>query len=232
MGRPAKFTTNQLQAVALGIVDTQGLEALSMRSLARELGTAPMTLYNYVAVREDLDMLVIDAVLSQVHLSHQDTNHWTEEVRALARSAWTVLREHPNVVPLVLTRRSRSPAMMRFSEALLSALAKSGRQNTELLYAFRAVTSLIAGVAQGDLAGPLAIRFGESKDETIARFRALPIDQFPHLVNIAGIAASSSAQADFEGALDILLMGLAPHRGTSKMPSESNVRRRRIDRDS
>ena len=55
----ARFTTDEIAAAALGIVDAQGLSALSMRSLAAALGTGPMTVYNYVPDKEGLEELVV-----------------------------------------------------------------------------------------------------------------------------------------------------------------------------
>ena len=66
MAPKAKFTRAQLQEAALALVDEQGLAALSMRTLAGALGTGPMTLYNYVKDRDELDALVVEAVLSEV----------------------------------------------------------------------------------------------------------------------------------------------------------------------
>ena len=66
MAPKAKFTRAQLQEAALALVDEQGLAALSMRTLAGTLGTGPMTLYNYVKDRDDLDALVVEAVLAEV----------------------------------------------------------------------------------------------------------------------------------------------------------------------
>jgi AcrR family transcriptional regulator len=64
----AKFTRAQLQAAALALVDAEGLAGLSMRTLASSLGTGPMTLYNYVRDRGDLDALVVEAVMAEVKL--------------------------------------------------------------------------------------------------------------------------------------------------------------------
>src|SRR5258708_31809245 len=64
----ARFTTDEIAAAALGIVDAQGLSALSMRSLAAALGTGPMTLYNYVPDTAGLEELVVAAVRAQPRL--------------------------------------------------------------------------------------------------------------------------------------------------------------------
>jgi len=211
MARPPKFTRKQVQLAALQIVDDQGLPALSMRSLARALDTGAMTLYGYVALREDLDVLLVDAVMSEIEISASKS--WQGDVRTIARNVWQALHAHPGVIPLILTRRSRAPSALRVAEALLNALARSGRRKLDLLFAFRAVTSLIMGMAQNDLAGPLAVRPGDSKKATISRILALPATQYPHLLAIARVTARSSAQAEFDAALDLLLAGLARWRG-------------------
>lgn len=208
MGRPAKFTHAQLQAAALRLLDRDGFRGLSMRALAGELGTGAMTLYNYVPQREGIDLLVIEAVVAEARWDPGPYAAWQDEVRAIAAGLWSAVRAHPHAIPLVLTRRSRSPAMFVVTEALLTALARSGRSDTALLVAFRAVSALVMGLAQAELAGPLAIQAAESADETIARFRALPAERFPWLIDIASAARQSTAEEEFRAALDLLLAGL------------------------
>ena len=216
MGRPPKFTHEQLQTTALAIVDAQGLEALSMRTLAQALGTGPMTLYNYVATREALDVLVVEAVAASMTWDVSECGSWDEELLHVARAAWGAVRAHPNVVPLMLTRRSRSPAALRLAEALLAPLARAGHSGHVLLIAFRSVMALIVGLAQAELAGPLALKAGESAAETIARFRALPVEQFPHLREAADAARSSTAAKEFEAALRLLIAGLKSSRSEQR----------------
>ena len=67
----ARFTTDEIGAAALEIVDAAGLNALSMRSLAAALGTGPMTVYNYVADKEGLEELVVAAVVAGAWLSRR-----------------------------------------------------------------------------------------------------------------------------------------------------------------
>ncbi|WPH12978.1 TetR/AcrR family transcriptional regulator [Variovorax paradoxus] len=213
MGRPAKFTHSQLQAAALALVDREGLAGLSMRALAGELGTGAMTLYNYVSQREDIDLLVVEAVIGKARWPRAGYAQWQDEVRAIATALWQAVRAHPHAIPLILTRRSRSPAVFEVTEALLRALARSGRSGPALLVAFRAVSGLITGLAQSELAGPLALQAEESAELTIARFRALPVERFAHLIDIANAAAGSTADGEFQASLDLLLAGLSAGRG-------------------
>jgi AcrR family transcriptional regulator len=209
MGRPAKFTQQQLQAAALALVDEQGLAGLSMRALASALGTGAMTLYNYINERADLEILVVEAVIAEARWSPAGQGEWRDEVQAIATAMWRAVRAHPHTIPLILTRRSRSPAVLEVAEAMLHALARSGLSGHSLLIAFRSVSALVMGFAQAELAGPLALQSGESAKATIARFRALPSDRYPRLIEIANAAATSEAESEFRGGLDLLLEGLA-----------------------
>lgn len=215
MGRPAKFTHAQLQAAALRLLDREGLPGLSMRALADELGTGAMTLYNYVPQREAINLLVVEAVMAEACWERIPDADWQEEVRAIASALWRAVRSHPHAISLILTRRSRAPAVFEITEALLDALARSGRSGPQLLVAFRAVSGLIMGLAQAELAGPLSLQATESADDTIARFRALPPERFPHLIEIASAAMESTAEGEFNAGLDLLLAGLDCRSGES-----------------
>ena len=208
MGRPPKFSRDQLKKAALAIVDEHGLAALSMRSLAAAVGTGAMTLYNHVSDRAELDALVVDAVMSEARWKPARYDDWRDEVRAVSSAIWRAIRSHPQAVPLILTRRSRSPALAELSEALLHGLARSGRSKAELLIAFRAITAYLAGMAQVELAGPLSVGAGEQPLEVIERFRALPADRFPHLREIASAAVRSSAEREFKAGLELIIAGL------------------------
>jgi AcrR family transcriptional regulator len=214
MARPAKLSRERLQAAALALVDAQGLAGLSMRNLAAALGTAPMTLYNHVASRADLEALVVDAVLAQAdwHVA-PDTGDWRDDARTIATALWRAARAHPHAIPLIPTRRSRAQALLEPSEALLDALARSGRAGPELLVAFRAVIGFVLGFAQAELGGPLADAAGEPAADVIARFRALPRFRFPRLVEIADAATVSDPEDEFRAGLELLLAGIASRDG-------------------
>jgi AcrR family transcriptional regulator len=219
VGRPPKFSRTQLQAAALALVDRHGLDGLSMRSLAAALGTGPMTIYNHVADRADLDVLVVEAIVGQAHWRRRRRSDWRVEVREIATATWRAVRAHPHAIPLILTRRTRSPAALEVAEALLAALARSGRSRRDLLVAFRTVFAFVMGFAQAELAGPLAAEAGEPATAVIRRVRALPRERYPRLVEIATSAATSRAEQEFRLGLDLLLGGLA---------AERRARRRRV----
>lgn len=208
----SKFTRAQLQTAALKIVDEQGLAALSMRNLAAALGTGAMTLYNYLKDREELDALLVEAVAVEVAMPKTGHTDWCEDVRAIVGAMWKAVRTHPNVIPLILTRRVLHETTLIPAEALLTALARSGRSDAELLAAFRTLSGFVMGLAQARLAGPFPS--GDAKgDPNIAHAKRLPRAQFPKLVEIAAAAEKSGSDGEFQAGLDIIMAGLEVQSG-------------------
>jgi AcrR family transcriptional regulator len=192
-----RFTREQLQTSSLELIDAEGLRAFSVRSLAAKLGTGPMTIYNYVHDRDELDALAADAVIAEVRRPRL-RGDWQHDVRAIVTSMWVVVRRHPNVIPLLLTRRSREAEAFAPVEALLQALASSGRSGKKLLVAFNTITGFIFGLAQSHLAGPFS-----------SELLALPAQRFPLLVEMRKLSSSVDAEYEFRSGLDIVMAGLA-----------------------
>lgn len=208
MGRPGRYTRDDVAAAALAIVDERGPEGLSMRSLAAALGTGPMTLYNYVPDRAALDEMVVDAVLRDVRWSGVPHPSWRDDVHEIAAAVWRAVRPHPRVVPLVLSRRSRTAVFLDVAEALLGALRRAGLTDGELLVAFRVVSTFVMGMTQAEITGPLAGTGGERPEDVLDRFQQLAPDRYPGLVEIARAAATSEPDAELRRGLDVILDGL------------------------
>jgi hypothetical protein len=192
-----------------------------------------MTIYNHVADRADLEVLVVEAIVGQARWPRRHRSDWRADVRAIATAMWHAVRAHPHAVPLILTRRTRSLAALEVAEALLAALARSGRAQRGLLIAFRTVSAFVMGFAQAELAGPLALAAGEPATAVIRRVRALPRARYPRLVEIATSAASSRAEQEFRLGLDLLLDGLAatPRARRSRRRSGALFKRARHARE-
>jgi AcrR family transcriptional regulator len=128
-----------------------------MRALASALGTGPMTLYNHVRDRDDLEALVVDAVLEELRVPSLHALDWRDAVLQLSTAMWLGIRAHPRIVPLVVMRRgSPSSAEARaLGDALVCALHRGGYRAKSLRAAVRAVTAFIAGFALAEFHGPL-----------------------------------------------------------------------------
>jgi AcrR family transcriptional regulator len=204
----ARFTVAEVRAHAIQIVDRDGLNALSMRSLATALGTGPMTLYNYVKDRDELEGLVAEAVLADVDIPRRSAD-WLADVKSVTIAVWEAVRRHPNAVPLVLTRRTVSDVGYAPAERLIEALSRGGLSDTDLLAAFRGALSLVMGAAQVELAGPLATTDRDQANAAVAdRIGGLAGIDYPHMAALARTSQHSTMAADFDRALDMLLEGI------------------------
>ncbi|MEM6106215.1 TetR/AcrR family transcriptional regulator C-terminal domain-containing protein [Mycobacterium sp. 050272] len=216
----ARFTLAEVRAQAISIVDKDGLAALSMRSLAAALGTGPMTLYNYVKDREELEGLVAEAVLADIRLP-RPSGDWRCDVKAIATAFWRGVRQHPNAAPLVLTRRTVSAAGYLPAERLIEALRRAGLSDLDLLAAFRGVLSLVMGAAQVELAGPLTGANRDQSNASIAkRIGDLAGTEHPHLAALSETSQRSTMADDFDRALDMLLAGIQARARDDSKPAK------------
>jgi AcrR family transcriptional regulator len=204
----ARFTTDEIAAAALAIVDEAGLAALSMRALAAALGTGPMTMYNYVAGKEGLEGLVVAAVVADVSVP-APTKDWQHDVHAIATQMWLGVRAHPAAIPLVLTRRMASATGFAIVDALVAALGRAKLTERDTLAAFHAVFALVTGAAQAELAGPMT----GGAAEAAARIGAVAGADYPHIAALSKVASTTSVVDDFDGGLRMLLDGIASRGG-------------------
>ncbi len=100
--RQARFTRSELAQTAIRIVDAEGLDALSMRRLAAELGAGTMTLYHYVRTKDELLTLVSDEVMAEVLLpeGYELPSDWREAIVVVALRSRDAMRRHPWVFDL------------------------------------------------------------------------------------------------------------------------------------
>ncbi|WP_225102599.1 TetR/AcrR family transcriptional regulator [Streptomyces sp. CoH27] len=202
MPRPRSLTPDQLASAALTVIDRDGLAGLSMRAVAQELRMSTMGLYRYVADREELERLVVESVLGTVDTEPAPScTPWEERIEALVRRLRDTISAHPAVVPLTVTHRHQSRAVLRWSEAVLTVLSEAGFDGRRRVIALRALLSYIIGAIQLEHLGPLA---GEG---TVA-ISALPPTEFPHLAQTAQRARDVGADEEFLGGLAALMRGL------------------------
>lgn len=164
--------------------------------------------HNYADGREGLEQLVTEAVMAEARWDSVASGNWDDGVLAVAEGMWRTVRAHPHAIPLILTRRSLDLATLLPAEALLRALARSGRSGTELLAAFRTVSGFVTGFAQAELVGPLSVARDEDVATITDRIATLPAERFPRLIEIAHASVTSDPESEFHAGMRIILAGL------------------------
>jgi len=129
---------------ALRLVDQDGVDALTMRRLAADLGVAPMSLYGHVPNKDDLLLGVVDVATAEMTLPPPGTEPW-EALRSITRDFRRVALLHPNLVPLITTRPPGGTEGLRILEAALDALARAGIAPPLRARAYRLLSSFAIG---------------------------------------------------------------------------------------
>jgi AcrR family transcriptional regulator len=198
--RPRSLTDDQLVAAALAVIDRDGLSALTMRAVAKELGVATMGLYRYVADRQALETLVVDHVFRSIDLALPEGT-WQDRVRLLLDRIRVAVARHPAIVPLVLRHRQAAPGSLRLIEAMLSVLTAGGLGGTDRVLAQRTLMGFLLGFLQNEhfaaLSGPGTIVMSE-----------LYSDEYPLLARTASDGRSVPPDEEFRRGVDIVLRGL------------------------
>jgi AcrR family transcriptional regulator len=154
MARPRQslLTRQRIIDAAAALVDAEGLEAVSVRRLATELGVQGPSLYHHFANKAEILEAVADAAVAQVDVSAFGTYPWCEALRRWARSYHTVLGAHPNVVPLLAHGPGRRPATLAMADIVYGALVDAGWSPARATHIGALMRYLVTGSALGSFA--------------------------------------------------------------------------------
>jgi len=185
---------------ALTVIERDGLPGLSMRAVANELGVGTMSLYRYVESREQLEQEVVGLVFGEIDARVSARSSWTKRVALLLDRARIAMGNHPALIPLLVTRSVATVGLMRWSEAVMSALVDGGFEGKDRAIAFRTLLSFVIGAVQYESFGPIAQRSDQLTD--------VPSDEYPILAETLASAAATSADEVFRRGLASVLRGL------------------------
>lgn len=169
-GRPprgaAQLSVSTIVDAALDVIDGDGADAVSMRSVARTLGVDAKSLYNHVADKEGLLDAVAERILGAMHLPNP-VGDVRADLFAIGHAFRTVALEHPLAAPLVLTRQLSSHAGLAPVEAALAVLRDAGYPAQESVHVLRTLVATIVGTLLREVqAGPT---FATDNPSAIAR---------------------------------------------------------------
>ena len=200
--RPA-LSREHIITMAIRFIDTNGLSALSMRRLAKELHTEAMSLYRHVNGREDLLEGVVDRMVACLRL-HPDQEQlgpadgWQSYLQWLAHSVRALAREHPNAFPLIATRHPAAPWLrpplrsLDVVEDFLAMLMSRGFSDVRAVMAYRVFSSFLLGhlLLEASLLGAQTSPAEEPLDEGASDVpnadQKIDLDRFPHIQRLEG----------------------------------------------
>jgi AcrR family transcriptional regulator len=200
-------------STAIRIADHDGLDALSMRRLAQELGSGATSLYRHVANKDELLDLAVDEILGEVPLNDDPTLDWRRRATDLARAIRTTLRRHPGVAMLFGFRVTRGPNALAVADRLLGILRSGGLEGAQLGLAYQAVTTwavAFGAIDSRDIVRPNADRQTSEQQQRIIEemLAALSPERYPNVVAAFAYGAEMTADAQFEYGLRALINGI------------------------
>jgi AcrR family transcriptional regulator len=151
-GRPAQHSRAEITAAAVAIADADGLDAVSMRRVAGELGTGAASLYRYLDTREDLLDLMADATAAEF-TPPPLTGDWLADLVGLGEQCRAIMRRHPWLPQLSLTRPVLGPRSLALLEYALAALAPCPASLLAKMEAFAMLTSVTTTFVIHELSG-------------------------------------------------------------------------------
>jgi AcrR family transcriptional regulator len=197
--------------VALALADASGVESLSMRALAKELGVEAMSLYNHIRNKDDLLDVLVDTVVGRIALPGTGTD-WQSELRRRAHSMRTVFLAHPWAPPLIVGRINVGPNMLTLNEATLGCLHAAGFSYVQADHAMNALDSLIYGFHLLERSMP--VQPENYAEAALTYLPAIDADRYPHFCALGQLVADGSYDGVNQMAfgLDLLLNALAAQR--------------------
>jgi len=201
---------------AIRLADREGVDGLSMRRLATALDAGAMSLYRYVANKDELLDAMIDIVFAEIDLPTDETD-WQSAMRQRAVSVRQVLTRHSWAIGLLESRTSPGPANLRHHEAVTRCLRRAGFSVVMATHANWLLDSYVYGFVLQEARLPFdtADNLADMAERTY--LPQLPPDEFPYLnESAAAFAASGYVPADeFMFGLDLVLGALEPLRASA-----------------
>ncbi|MFF8309861.1 TetR/AcrR family transcriptional regulator [Streptomyces lydicus] len=159
------LTVDAVVRVAVELADSDGLEALTMRGIARQLGVTPMTLYTYVPGKTELLDLMLDDVYLKMPRSDRSADPWRRRVAAVANENRALYDRHPWVATVLTARPPLGPGLMTKYEHELAAFDGLGLDDVERDAALTLLLDFVQSVARGNLAARAAARDSAMSDQ-------------------------------------------------------------------
>lgn len=219
----APLSKNRVLEAAMSLADRTGIETLTMRNLAQELGVEAMSLYYHVANKEALLDGLVDSLLTEIEMERGDFEvvldqaGWLSTMRSLILTARKVMLRHPWAPRVIESRTTMTPTLLRYFNALLGIMIEGGFSNDLGHHAMHALGSRALGFNQ-ELFEP------DNTDQGDEDAEAMMADLGPQLPYLMGMLAEvvhddpdttlgwCDDQTEFEFGLDLLLTGLEARR--------------------
>ncbi|MEU2930649.1 TetR/AcrR family transcriptional regulator C-terminal domain-containing protein [Streptomyces sp. NPDC007251] len=169
-GRKPAYSREAITAAAVALADAEGLEAVTMRKVAAQVGAGVMSLYSYAPDKETLLNLMVDHVSGELTVMDPPSGDWRADLKTIAHLQRAHMLRHPWLPAALSTRRVPGPNTLAFLEHALAVLRPTGLDGAAKLEVFAQITAFVAGHVAHEIAQAAASR---SPDRAAAEARYL-----------------------------------------------------------
>jgi AcrR family transcriptional regulator len=206
------LTRERIVAAGIAIADRDGLPRVSVRRIAAQLDSSPMSLYHYVPSKRDLLNLMLDAANADFGWPAKTITDWRGVLCHFARESRRCLKQHPWVNQLHASDPEYGPESIRILEWLLTSLSKVGLDVKTAIQVIRVLYVFVNGFVAAESSGS-STRNGQGRrpsvnQPTFAK-AILATGDYPHVKRFIEITAEIPDDQGFEHALDLILNGIA-----------------------
>lgn len=178
-GKPPVLTEDEIVDAALNVIRNEGLDALSMRRLSRELGRSAMAAYWYVEDKQQLMNLVAKKMLAEVPLPDPESGTWEEQLREVVAAIDAKLREHPGIAEILLQRMLSTDR--RLMNGIFEILISAGFEGPDIFLSYAMIHTYLFGRYQ------VVLHADELPDEEqVDNLEDAVAQQLPHLERLRG----------------------------------------------
>ena len=212
--RKTVFTVEQVVETALGIIATEGYEALTMRRLAGALDTGPASLYAHVVNKADLDELLIGRLCTEIVLPEPEPAAWREQIRDVCVQFRDQYLKYPGISRGALAMAPTNLEIMRVSEGMMAILLAGGIAPQAATWAIDALLLYVAAYClERSIARQRSadddVAWVHDRAELLRRLTALPGATFPHTIRHAAEFTAGEGHDRFDFTLAMMIDGLA-----------------------
>jgi AcrR family transcriptional regulator len=210
-------------ATALDVLRAEGMDAVSMRRVASELGTGPASLYAHVAGKDELLDLLYDEVVGTIPLFEPDPDRWREQVTQLWIDSREALARAGDIARYSLGRVPMGPNALRIAELTMTVLRAGGVPDQAVAWAVDVIGMFVTANAVEDAVTADLARQGrdpqEYYDQVHRYFAGLPADRFPITAALVPQLMTGTGDERFRFGLELLVGGLAALATASRRPA-------------
>lgn len=210
------LTRDAIVDAALHVLDEVGMDGLSMRRVAQELGTGAASLYWHVRNKEQLLQLIFERVTQQTELPEPDPSRWQEQLRELAHRMRAIMHSHRDVARISLGRIPTGPVLALYSEWLFTLLKPLGIPDQVIAYLGDFFGLYVGAYAFEESLGTEAFTGGDmSPEQFFGMLRdyllSLPADRFPYVRSAVDALFSGGPDERYAFGVELILRGLSTY---------------------